>query len=92
MLENRDDLSSEQPCKLISFDVALNIVGVETIRSENLRLQSTQSLKVIQLEFSMKGRLATVEILSSVVGDSQISLIQCWRHILAAVQLAVSSG
>ena len=34
-------LSSKQPCKSKSLDVALNIAGVERIRSENLRLRST---------------------------------------------------
>ena len=32
-------LSSEQPCEPQSLDVALNIAGVERIRSENLRLR-----------------------------------------------------
>ena len=30
--------------------------------------------------------------MSSVVGDSQISLKLCWRHLLAAMQLAVSDS
>ena len=30
--------------------------------------------------------------LSSVVGDSQISLIWCRRHILAAILLTIDSG
>ena len=34
-------LSSEQPCEPKSLDVALNIAGVERIRSENLRLRIT---------------------------------------------------
>ena len=34
----------------------------------------------------------TVEILSSVVGESQISLIECWRHILASILLTVDCG
>ena len=34
----------------------------------------------------------TVEILSSVVGDSQISLIYCRRRILAAILLIVDCG
>jgi len=37
-------LSSEQPCEAKSLDVALNIAGVEKIRSENLRLRSTWRL------------------------------------------------
>ena len=63
-------LSSEQPCEPKSLDVALNIAGVEKIRSEKyLRLRST--LEAIRFE------LVTVEIcvLRAVVGDSQISLI-----------------
>ena len=35
-------LSSEQPSEPKSLDVALNIAGVEKIRSENLRLLSTR--------------------------------------------------
>ena len=35
-------LSSEQPSEPKSLDVALNIAGVEKIRSENLRLRSTR--------------------------------------------------
>ena len=34
-------LSSEQPCEPKSLDVALNIAGVERIRSETLRLRLT---------------------------------------------------
>jgi len=34
-------LSSEQPCEPKSLDVAMNIAGVERIRSENLRLRLT---------------------------------------------------
>ena len=34
-------LSSEQPCEPKSLDVALNIAGVERIRSENLWLRIT---------------------------------------------------
>ena len=30
------------------------------------------------------------KFVSSVVGDSQISLILCWRLLIAAIQLAVS--
>jgi len=51
-------LSSKQPCKPKSLDVALNIAGVEKIRSENLRLRST--LEAIRFKFWMKGALATV--------------------------------
>ena len=36
MLKKMQFLSSEQSCKLKRLDVALNIAGVEKIRSENL--------------------------------------------------------
>jgi len=39
--ESSQFLSSEQPCELKSLDVALNIAGVERIRSENLWLRIT---------------------------------------------------
>ena len=61
-------MSSEEPCELRSLDVALNIVGVEKVSSENLQLRST--LEVIQFEFLMKGALATAKIVSTVVGES----------------------
>ena len=61
MLEKSSQfLSSEQPCKPKSLDVASNIAGIERICSENLYLRST--LEAIWFEFSMKGVLATVEI------------------------------
>ena len=42
MLEKSSQLlTSEQPCKLKSLDVALNIAGVERIRLKNLQLRST---------------------------------------------------
>ena len=62
-------LSSEQPCEPKSLDGTLNIAGVEKIPSENLRFRVLNA---------RKSTLVTVEIfvfLSSVVGDSQISLI-----------------
>jgi len=34
-------LSSEEPCGPKTLNVSLNIAGVERIRSENMRLQST---------------------------------------------------
>ena len=34
----------------------------------------------------------TVEILPSVVDDSKISFIKCRRHILGAIQSALSCG
>jgi len=61
MLEKSSQfLSSEQPCEPKNLNVALNIVGVERILSENLRLLST--LKAIRFEFRMKGAFVTVEI------------------------------
>jgi len=39
--ESSQFLSSEQPCEPKSLDVALNIAGVERIRSENLWLRIT---------------------------------------------------
>ena len=47
-------LLSEQPCEPKSLDVALNIAGVERIRSENLRLRST--LEAIWLSFEWMER------------------------------------
>ena len=44
-------LSSEQPCEPKSLDVALNIAGVERIRSENLWLRIT--MEAIWFEFWM---------------------------------------
>ena len=68
----RQLLLSEQPCEPNSLDVAFNIVGVERIRSENMRLRST--LEAIWFKFWLKWALATVEIcVSSVVGESRIS-------------------
>ena len=55
------------------MDVALKIVGVELILSENLRLRSTWRPFDSRFEL-MKGALVTVEFVSFVVGDSQISL------------------
>ena len=34
-------MSSEQPCELNSWDVALDTAGVEKVSSEKLQLQST---------------------------------------------------
>ena len=53
-------LSSEQPSDPKSLDVALNIAGVEKIRSENLRLRSTRRLFVPS--FERKRASVTVEI------------------------------
>ena len=49
-------LSSEQPCQLKSMDVALDIAGVEKVRSVKLQWRST--LEVIQFEFWMKEALS----------------------------------
>ena len=68
-------LSSEPPCEPKSLDVALHIARVEKIPLENLWLRSAYGLEAIWFEFWMKDALVTVEILSSVIGDSQISLM-----------------
>ena len=64
-------LPSEQPCKPKSLDFALNIAGVEKIRSENLPFRST--LQAINSKF-----------MCSVVGDSQISCL--WYRRLLQLQ------
>ena len=51
---------SEQPSEPKSLDVALNIAGVEKIRTENLRLRSTW--RPFDSSFEWQGALATVEI------------------------------
>ena len=53
-------LSSEQPSEPKSLDVALNIAGVEKIRSENLRLRSTR--RPFDSSFERKGASVAVEI------------------------------
>ena len=53
-------LSSEQPSEPKSLDVALNIAGVEKIRSENLRLRSTR--RPFDPSFERKTAPVTVEI------------------------------
>ena len=53
-------LSSEQPSEPKSLDVALNIAGVEKIRSENLRLRSTR--RPFDPSFESKRAPVTVEI------------------------------
>ena len=91
MLEKSSQLlSSEQPCEQESVDVALNIAGVEIIRLENLQLWST--LKAIWFKFWMKEHYWQWKVLSCVVGDSQISLTYCQRHLIAAIKLALSSS
>ena len=66
-------LSSEQPCELKSLDVALKIAGVEKIRSENLGSGQPRGhlIRVLNERSLNDGGY----FLSSVVGDSQISLI-----------------
>ena len=66
-------LSSEQPCEPKSLDVALKIAGVEKIRSGNLRLRSTW--RPFDSSFEWKERYWWWKFASSVVGDSQISLV-----------------
>ena len=84
---------SEQPCEPKSFDVALNIAGVEKYARKTC-LRST--LGAIGFKFRIKGPLVTVEIrfLCSVVNDStcKISLIECWRHLIDAIQFAMRFG
>ena len=74
MLEKSSQfLSSEQPCEPKSLDVALKVTEVEKILSENLWLSSTY--KPSDSSFEWKEREWRWGLLSSVVGDSQISLI-----------------
>ena len=66
-------LTSEQPCKPKSLDVAWEIAaGVELIRSENLRLRSTW--RPFDSSFEWEERYWRWKFVYSVVGDSQISL------------------
>ena len=61
MLEKSSQfLSSEKPSEPKSLDVALNIAGVENIRSENMRLRSTY--RPFDSSFERQGALVTVEI------------------------------
>ena len=83
-------LSSEQPCKPKSLEGAWKIAGVEIIRSENLRLRSTW--RPFDSSFEWEERYWRWIFVSSVVGDSQISLKWCRRYLLAAIQLAVSDS
>ena len=55
-------LSSEQPSEPKSLDVALNIAGVEKLRSDcdNLRLRSTR--RPFESSFERNGASVTVEI------------------------------
>jgi len=57
------------------------------LRSENLRLWST--LRQFDSSFERKGALVMV-VICVLCGDSQISLKECRRHLLASIQLAVS--
>ena len=65
-------LPSEQPCEPKSLEVALKIAGVEKLRSENLRLWSTW--RPFDSSIERKERYIRWKYMSSVVGDSQISL------------------
>ena len=61
MLDNSSRfLSSEQPSEPKNLDVALNIVGVEKIRSENLRLWSIW--RPFDSSFERKGAVGTAKI------------------------------
>ena len=53
-------LSSEQPSESNNLDVALNIAGVEKLRSENLRLWSIG--RPFDSSFERKGAVVTVKI------------------------------
>ena len=53
-------LSSEQPSEPKNLDVALNIAGVEKIRSENLRLWSIW--RPFDSSFERKGAVGTVKL------------------------------
>ena len=84
-------LSLEQPCESKSLEVALNIAGVGKLGSENLRLRSNWIPFVSS--FERKGALTSDvqwKFVSFVVGDSQISLKKCRRHLLSAIQLVVN--
>ena len=93
-------LSSEQPCKLKSLDVALNIAGVEKIRSENLRLRST--LEVVQFEFWIIEALATVQIFVfcgwrfsnqfDIVSETRLSCNSVGRELWLAIAAVPRSG
>ena len=61
MLDNSSQfLSSEQPSEPKNLDVALNIAGVEKIRSENLRLWSIW--RPFDSSFERKGAVGTAKI------------------------------
>jgi len=53
-------LSPEQPCEPKSLDVALNIAGVEKIRSKNFRLRSTRKPFGLKRSVSDGGNLCLV--------------------------------
>ena len=65
-------LSSEQPCKPESLDVARKIAGVELMRSENLQLRS--AWRPFDSSYEWEERYWPWKFVSSVFGDSQISL------------------
>ena len=67
-------LSSEQTYEPKSLDVARKIAGVEKIPSENLRVRLTKS-HLIRVLNEKRVNDSGLGFLSSVVGDSQISLI-----------------
>jgi len=58
--ESSQFLSSEQPSEPKGLNAALNIAGIEKIRSENLRLPSTR--RPFKSSFERKGALVMVEI------------------------------
>ena len=63
LLDNSSQfLSSEQPSEPKNLDVALNIAGVEKIRSENLRLWSIWRGHNFDSNFERKEAVVTVKI------------------------------
>ena len=80
--------SLDQPNKPKSLDVALNIAGVEKYARKTCDCGQPggHSIRVL----NGKERKWRWKFVSSVVGDSQISLKLYRRHLLAAIQLAVS--
>ena len=85
-------LASEQPCDPKSLEVALNIAGVEQIRSGNLETCGCGQPGGHSIGVMNERSVTDRGNVSSVVGDSQISLKYCRRHLLASIQLAVSDS
>ena len=89
MLEKSSQfLSSDQPCEPKSLDVALKITGVKKYPRKTCGYGQPRGhlIRVLSERSVNDGGD------SSVVGDSQISLMLCRRYILAAILLTVSCG